>query len=256
MSVPSATSDRAARGAARRAPSARGVVAGARRAALPALSARAARRLLSALAAAALLSLPAAAPAPARADDPDPSRDDGLYGRFDGDVWLGAEAGGGVTLGGGDTRPSGALALRARYLDSAGVFAFGELDRRQGRFGGGVELRPLFLARFLLGLGVERAFSDLLLDSLGLEIGLGGVTHEDALGRLRVRASLVVGGGAEVPLLLGAPRVSLRLAVRWVHGDDVRQAHNDVTFYAALSVAGPARTGLARREGPRARPLR
>jgi hypothetical protein len=202
-----------------------------------------------------LAALASAAPA-ARADDPDPARDDGLYGRFDGDLWLGADAGGGVTLGGGATRLSGEVALRARYLDSAGVFAFGEVDRGQIRFGGGVELRPLFLARFLLGLGSERARLDILVDSLGLELGLGGVTVEDAPAALAVRPSLVVGGGVEVPLRLDPPRVSLRFGVRWVHGDTTRQAYNDVSFYAALAVAAPVRAGLARREGPRARPLR
>jgi len=99
-------------------------------------------RALAALAALALVSLAASA----RADD------DGLYARLDGDLRLSLAVGAGARLPGSaaDAAPIGIVEMRARYLDSAGVFVASDTDDARWRLMAGVELRPLFLARFLL----------------------------------------------------------------------------------------------------------
>jgi hypothetical protein len=207
---------------------------------------------------AALCLLVAVASLPARVFA-DARPDDGLYGRFGGDLWLGAALGGGVALGPpGGPRDAGVLELRARYLDSVGPFLFAQGSGVVGgdpgwQLGAGVEIRPLFLARFLTARSLGNAWLDVLLDSLGLEVGVAAYALES-----RARAALVVGGGLEIPLFLGAPRVSLRLGARLVHADADGQGvapavRNEVSVLAALVVAAPVDAGLAGREGPRAR---
>jgi len=62
-------------------------------------------------------------PAFARAD----ANDDGLYGRFDGDLWLGAALGGGAAFVVSEgSRDAGVLELRARYLDSVGPVLYAQ----------------------------------------------------------------------------------------------------------------------------------
>ncbi len=93
---------------------------------------------------------------------------DGAYGRLDGDLALSIGVNGGVVL---DDRVhpaatgSASLELRARILDSGGLFAAGEW-RPEGdsRVIVGVDVRPLFLARFLLGLESGFPWLDLLVD--------------------------------------------------------------------------------------------
>src|SRR5690606_24013060 len=75
--------------------------------------------------------------------------DDGLYERFDGDVWVSVMAGAGARLEDSGVRPLGALELRARYLDSAGLFVTADYGAPRVSVAVGVDLRPLFLARFL-----------------------------------------------------------------------------------------------------------
>jgi hypothetical protein len=188
----------------------------------------------------------------------DSHRDDGLYGRFAGDLWLGAALGGGVLAAPGGARDAGVLELRARYLDSVGPFLFaqgsGLFGQESGwQLGGGVEIRPLFLARFLTARSLGNAWLDVLIDSLGLELGMAATGLE-----AHTRAALMVGGGLEIPLFLGAPRVSLRLGARLVHADADGQGvapavRNELSVLAALVVAAPVDAGLAGREGPRAR---
>jgi hypothetical protein len=195
---------------------------------------------------AALCLLVAVASLPARVFA-DARPDDGLYGRFGGDLWLGAALGGGVALGPpGGPRDAGVLELRAQGSGVVGGDPAWQL-------GAGVEIRPLFLARFLTARSLGNAWLDVLLDSLGLEVGVAAYALES-----RARAALVVGGGLEIPLFLGAPRVSLRLGARLVHADADGQGvapavRNEVSVLAALVVAAPVDAGLAGREGPRAR---
>jgi hypothetical protein len=111
--------------------------------------------------------------APAYAQQPRRGPDTS-YGRFAGDLSI--EAAAGAVLGG--TKPRLGLDLRARYLSSGGVFASyeeGALLSSQAAparlVATGLELRPLFLARWARGLHFGEARWDLTLDSLGVELG-------------------------------------------------------------------------------------
>ncbi len=171
------------------------------------------RRAASACAAAAVLAVTGATAA---------SQGDGAYGRLDGDLELGVGVAGGVIAS--ERRPVVAVEARARYLQSAGVvlqyeeadaFARAQTlgDYRRG-FVAAVELRPLFPIRFLKAMERGPALADLVLDSVGLEVG----TFFGALdGSPAARAGLHLGLGVEVPLAARASGPWLRLggALRW-----------------------------------------
>lgn len=99
--------------------------------------------------------------------------DDGVFGRFDGDLELAAGLGAQAQLG----APALYAELSALYLSTAGVYAtygeaFGQGSARSLRsLAGGFRLAPLFLARW--GTDLERgpAHADLLLDSFHLDLG-------------------------------------------------------------------------------------
>jgi hypothetical protein len=98
---------------------------------------------------------------------------DGVYGRLDGNLAVGASAG--AELDAGEAR--GALRLSLHYLWTAGVYArysdaFGGADQRAERTASfGIDLRPLFLPRFALDNEQGPALYDLTLDSLSLSAG-------------------------------------------------------------------------------------
>jgi hypothetical protein len=110
-----------------------------------------------------------------------------------------------------------------RYLSTAGLFASYEdgplvgshsaEPRRALAFG--LELRPLFLARWATGreLGVARV--DLLMDSIGLEIGPVFTQPEGT--RFGGRPGLQLGLGLELPIFARAsgPFVALHGGCRW-----------------------------------------
>jgi hypothetical protein len=186
---------------------------------------------------------------------------DGAYGRLDGDLALSAGVNGGVVL---DDRVhpavtgSASLELRARILDSGGLFAAGEW-RPEGdsRVIVGVDLRPLFLARFLLGLETGMQWFDLLLDSIGVEVGAAVGPFDHDLG-----VSLAIGFGLDVPLYL-PPRTSggvfLRLGARYVTASALDQAApgggtTDWVLLAGLNVRAFVATGLPNWEPQRYRP--
>src|SRR5271165_4307241 len=107
----------------------------------------------------------------ARADG---SAADSSYGRVDGDVAL--VGGAGAVATGRGVRAE--VELRLRYLESAGVYvtyedavAVGSAADPQRVLCTGLELRPLFLLRWLRGNETQRARLDLALDSIGLEMG-------------------------------------------------------------------------------------
>lgn len=137
---------------------------------------------------------------------------DGVYGRFDGDVFvalgLGAELGAGTRLGG---------VARALFFHSIGLqvgFArapSAEAALEQVGFAG-VELRPLFLPRFALDLEHAGPLLDLTLDSLSLG---AGVCFADEAGT-STATSLELSAGIGVPLFARArgPWLEARGALR------------------------------------------
>ena len=137
----------------------------------------------------------------ARADLPDRLADeDTADGRVDGDL--------GLVVGVGlDVNPRayrGAAELRLRYLDTAGVFltyedAFGSGSADPLRvFAAGVELRPFFLGRWVTGSELGLGWVDLVIDSLGLEVG-AFVEQRPAADR-GPSSGVQVSGGLEIPL--------------------------------------------------------
>ncbi|MDH5490709.1 MAG: hypothetical protein OEY14_01920 [Myxococcales bacterium] len=177
----------------------------------------------------------------ARAEDPG----DGVYGRLDADSTLAFGLGGGVELERGT--PAICAELRLRFLDAAGPLLGLRWEPAQGvSLLGGVELRPLWPALFLSDRAMGRERLELLLHSLGVELG----------------ASLALGGvaawgwfwgvGAELPIVLPsswARGLWLRLGARQLLG-----AHSGFTLTLSLRVGLPLNLGFAAWEPPRYRP--
>lgn len=173
---------------------------------------------------------------------------DGAYGRLEGDLTLEAALGGGVAFEGEQILGAGTLELRARYIDVAGLFAGFEL-RPEGasRVLLGVDVRPLFLARFLLNATFGDRYWDVLFDSIGIDLGVAILPLDE-----RVGAALAVGFGLDVPIVFfgeGYEGISLRLAGRHVaalatdrFGPD--GGANDWLAMAAIVVRGSVSTGL------------
>jgi len=169
----------------------------------------------------------------ARADG---SAADSSYGRVDGDVAL--VGGAGAVATGRGVRAE--VELRLRYLESAGVYvtyedavAVGSAADPQRVLCTGLELRPLFLLRWLRGNETQRARLDLALDSIGLE--MGATFHQPVESGLASQPGIEVGLGFEFPVLERAsgPWIGVRGALRWsdaalasgvVSGSDDRQA--------------------------------
>jgi hypothetical protein len=148
----------------------------------------------------------------ARADDPV----DGSYGRVDGD--LSVVFGLGATIAPRAPRPS--AELRLRYLDSVGVFctyedSFGISTDPRRVLTGGIEIRPLFVGRWLQGyeFGIDRL--DLFIDSLGLE--LGAYFPQPSQGPFQSPPGLQAGLGLELPIFRNAngPWIGLHGGGRW-----------------------------------------
>ena len=198
-------------------------------------------------------------PALARAQDT--PHGDGAYGRLDGDLALSAGVSGGAVTN-DRVHPawtgSVSLELRARILDSGGLFAIGEW-RPEGdsRVIVGVDLRPLFVPRLLLGGQTGSQWVDLLIDSVGLDLGAALGPFDGAAG-----AGLAIGFGLDVPLFLPertSGGVFLRLGARYVTASALDQAapHGGTTDWvllAGLDIRVFVATGLPLWEGPRYRP--
>jgi len=182
---------------------------------LPRHSCRGAVRAgLASLTLAASLALPAGT---ARAE----GRPEPTYGRLQGDLTLVAGVGAVVAARGG--RAEGEL--RLRYLESAGVFASYEDGALVGSaaeptrvLAAGLELRPLFIFRWLTGRESQRARFDLVLDSVGLE--LGATLSQPAGTGFASRTGMQAGLGLEVPILPRAtgPWLGFHAGVRWSDG--------------------------------------
>jgi hypothetical protein len=161
------------------------------------------------------------------------------YGRMEGDVTLVAGAGAVVAARG----PRAEGELRLRYLESAGVFASYEDGPLLGSpavpervLAVGLEVRPLFLARWLTGREIQRARVDLLLDSVGLE--LGAAMAQPAGASFASRPGVQAGLGVEIPFLRDAtgPWIGLHGGVRWseetLASGRVRDATDEGLFVA------------------------
>lgn len=141
--------------------------------------------------------------------------DDATFGRIDGDLAL--RAGVGATFG--PRAPRGVVDVRLRYLQSTGFFATyeegfgGSSPQRLCAFG--MELRPLFLGRWLTGLELGKAYPDLFIDSFALEIGAFFAGPEG--GAFGDRWGLQFGAGLELPFFPRASGLWLSLHVggRW-----------------------------------------
>lgn len=167
---------------------------------------------------------------------------DPSYGRVEGDLTL--VVGLGATVAEGGSRPEGEL--RVRYLESVGLFGtvedaplVGASSEPRRVLVGGLEVRPLFLYRWLQGHETQRAWLDLAVDSFGIELGAVGMQPAGTgfASDLGVQAGLAF----EVPILPDAtgPWVGLHGGLRWseaalttgsVHGSDDRSAFLSITL--------------------------
>jgi hypothetical protein len=202
----------------------------------------------------ALTALLLAAPSVARAQG------DTVYGRLDGDLVLGAAIGGGVAFfdrGGPEITGTTTIELRARILDTGGLVIAPEW-RPEGdsRVVVGVDLRPVFLVRFLLNLETGDRWLDLFVDSIGIDLGAAiGPFDADA------GVATALGWGLDVPLWVPERSVGgvvLRLSGRWVTASPTDQlgprgGTSDVVVLALLGFRATANLGLARWEPPRYR---
>jgi hypothetical protein len=149
---------------------------------------------------------------------PPSAKPDSTYGRIDGDV--GIVFGLGLTVG--PDAPRGTVDLRFRYLDTAGVFfsyeegaIFGSGAEPVRVLAGGLELRPLFLGRWLTGHEIGIARLDLAIDSLAFE--LGGFFAQPQGEQFGQRPGLQTGIGLELPILAHAsgPWIGLHGGIRF-----------------------------------------
>lgn len=142
---------------------------------------------------------------------------DGAYGRIGGDGALQLDVGGGLD----DGRVSAVGGLAVRYLQTAGAYSTWVLRPREDEgqpwtASFGVELRPLFLPRFLKNMETGPATMDLMIDSLSLRLGV--VTGSaDSLGHDTLGFEAALGFG--VPLCSEATGLWLSTAgtMRWSH---------------------------------------
>jgi len=155
-------------------------------------------------------------------------REDTAYDRIDGD--LSVVVGLGATLAPRVPRPT--AEIRLRYLDTIGAYctyedALGIDDDPRRVFSSGLELRPLFLARWLQGHELQIPRLDLAIDSFGLELG-AFFAQPDGRG-FGAKDGLQAGFGLELPLYPEAngPWVGLHVGGRW--SDDLLQGGQVVT---------------------------
>jgi hypothetical protein len=179
-------------------------------------------------------------PAPPRVFTP---TEDGTYGRIEGDLGVVVGAGGVLAPRG----PRGSVELRLRYLDTAGIFVteedaplFGSPSDPRRVFATGIEVRPLFLARWLTGREFLSARPDLLVDSFGLE--LGAFFEQPQGAAFASRPGVQAGLGIELPILPRAsgPFIGLHGGVRWsdsaLEGASI-SGPNDRALFLSITVA-------------------
>ncbi|HET7539900.1 MAG TPA: hypothetical protein VFK05_08510 [Polyangiaceae bacterium] len=170
---------------------------------------------------------------------------DGVYGRFDGDLDLGLALG--AEFGSaGNAAP--ALRASAHYFSIAGVYASGRIKAGEqsapSLFGLGVDLRPLFVPRWVKGYQTGSALFDLTLDSLSLSLGAfwAGTAEHSPESSHGFDAQL----GFGVPLLASAagPWLEARGALRYPDG-----ASREEAVFVSLSWHGFVTTPFSRGSG-------
>jgi hypothetical protein len=204
--------------------------------------------MVRAVAAAGMAVITVASAAPAYAqkridDSAARANTDTSYGRIEGDLALVLGAGATVAPRG----PRATLDFRARYLDTAGLFfsyedaplvSSGAEPRRI--MATGLELRPLFIARWATGRHSAQGRLDLLIDSFGLELGL--LFAQPSGSAFASRPGLQAGLGVELPVFARATGIWIGIhgGLRWsdlaLGGADTASA-NDRAAYLSLTLA-------------------
>lgn len=165
------------------------------------------------------------------AEWPPSAEDDGVYGRFRGDTDISLKLGGMLH----DDGVAGSVGGSMHYYSLLGVTAdYSEslmADASDARsFSVGLELRPLFLPRWALGLERGPAWLDLTVDSLAAGFG---AYFSDAEVDVRGTRGMWVSLGAGVPLLGSAagPWLEVRGLRRFPDQATTRDAHNALFVY-------------------------
>jgi hypothetical protein len=143
---------------------------------------------------------------------------DTTYGRVDGDVSL--VLGAGITVA--PRAPRLAADVRLRYVDTIGAWftyeegpLVGSTTDPRRVFATGLEIRPLFLGRWLQGWELGSPRLDLAIDSLGLELGAFFAQPEGA--SFGSRPGFQLGLGLELPIFEQAngPWIGFHGGARW-----------------------------------------
>ncbi len=158
---------------------------------------------------------------------------DGVYGRFHGDTDLSLKLGGMIR----DSQLAGSVGASAHYYSLLGITGdYSEslvADALHARsFSVGMELRPLFLPRWLLGLEQGPAWVDLTLDSACLGFGAYFSDAGTELDEGSRGAWVSLGFGIPVLGYVGGPWVELRALRRFPDPDAFNaDAHNALLVY-------------------------
>lgn len=171
---------------------------------------------------------------------------DGAYGRLEGDVLLVGEAG----VAWVDGAPALAVGGRILYLSTAGFYArYLDAFEQRGvaaarQIGGGVELRPLFLARFAQDWERGPARLDLFLDSIALDVGTfwWSPPHRS----LDVLPGLELAASVELPFTETGwgPRIGLLGSYRIAQGDAGVRGQPDLDARASTVILQLAWHGI------------
>jgi len=168
---------------------------------------------------------------------------DPSHGRVEGDVAL--VCGAGIVVA--PRAPRAEAGLRVRYLESLGVFGsyedapvVGSASEPKRLFAAGLELRPIFIFRWLRGYETERARLDLALDSIGFE--LGAFFAQPMGAAFEREPGIQAGLGIEVPILPRptGPWIGLHGGLRWSAGalaSGVVQSVDDRSAYLVITLA-------------------
>jgi hypothetical protein len=168
---------------------------------------------------------------------------DATYGRLQGDVTV--VVGAGLTVA--NQGPRGEGELRLRYLETVGIFGsyedgplVGSAAEPQRVIATGLEVRPLFLYRWLKGHETSAAAFDLLLDSLGLE--LGAAFQQPSGSSFESRPALQVGGMLEFPLFGKAtgPWLAVHGGMRWNDrslASGATSSPDEQSYYLSITLA-------------------